>query len=115
MKLANNSPEPIPIGIFGFSRLLFWPVFVATMMLTLRLYAPFIPPPVLAISHLKSNTVTITVISGSSYNYALQMSTNLTTPSWINIQTNYSVVPPIIFTNLPATNSCEFFRMVTPP
>jgi hypothetical protein len=115
MKLANNSPEPTPIGIFGFSRLLYWPVFVATMMLTLSLYAPFIPPPVLAISHLKANAVTIMVISGSSYNYALQMSTNLTTPSWINIRTNYSVVAPIIFTNILATNPCEFFRMVTPP
>jgi hypothetical protein len=115
MKLANTSPEPTSIGAFGFSRLLHWPVFVATMMLTLRLYAPFIPPPVLAISQLKSNAVTITVISGSSYNYALQMSTNLTAPSWINIRTNYSVIPPIVFTNVPATNPCEFFRMVTPP
>jgi hypothetical protein len=115
MPRPNNSSEPTPTCAFGFSRLLYWPVFVATMMLTLRLYAPFLPPPVLAISQLKSNTITITVIRGSSYNYALQMSTNLTTPSWINIQTNYSVVPPIIFTNLPATNSCEFFRMVTPP
>jgi hypothetical protein len=113
--MPNKSSESTPIGAFGYARLLYWPVFVATMMLTLRLYAPFIPPPVLAISHLKSNTVTITVISGSSYNYALQMSTNLTTPSWIKIRTNYAVVPPIIFTNIPATNPCEFFRMVTPP
>jgi hypothetical protein len=113
--MPNKSSESTPIGAFGYARLLYWPVFVATMMLTLRLYAPFIPPPVLAISHLKSNSVTITVISGSSYNYALQMSTNLTTPSWIKIRTNYAVVPPIIFTNIPATNPCEFFRMVTPP
>jgi hypothetical protein len=105
MKLANNSPEPTPIGIFGFSRLLYWPVFVATMMLTLRLYAPFIPPPVLAISHLKSNTVTITVISGSSYNYALQMSTNLNTPSWINIRTNYAVDSSNYFYEYPGHQS----------
>ena len=88
---------------------------MATMMLTLRLYAPFIHPPVLAISQLKSNTVTVTVISGSSYNYALQMSTNLAAPSWINVRTNFAVVSPIVFTNVPATNPCEFYRMVTPP
>jgi hypothetical protein len=96
-------------------RLAYWSIFGGMMFLTMRLYAPFTPPPLLAISRPTTNTVSITVVAGGSYNYALQMSTNLTGSSWVNIRTNYSFVTPVIFTNIPATNACEFFRMVSPP
>jgi hypothetical protein len=87
---------------------------LAAAMLTMRLPAPPIPP-MLSISQITSNSVTITVIGGNPYNYALQMSTNLTAPNWVNIQTNYAVIPPIVFTNIPATNATEYFRMRNPP
>ncbi len=87
---------------------------LATTMLAMRLPAPP-PPPVLSISQVVSNSVTITVTGGNPYNYALQMSTNLTAPNWVNIQTNYAVIPPIVFTNIPATNATEYFRMKNPP
>ncbi len=69
------------------SRLRFLATFVGTLVLAVRLYAPPIPP-VLAISQPVSNSVTVTVVSGNAYNYALQMSTHLTTTTWINIQSN---------------------------
>jgi hypothetical protein len=87
---------------------------VATAMLAMRLPAP--PnPPMLSINQVESNSITITVIGGNPYNYALQMSTTLTAPNWVNIQTNYAVIPPIVFTNIPATNVTEYFRMKNPP
>src|SRR5664279_4173288 len=82
------------------SRFAYWSILGGMMLLTPRLYAPFQPPPYLAISRPTTNTVSITVVSGGSYNYALQMSTNLTGSSWVNIQTNYSFVTPVIFTNM---------------
>ena len=97
------------------ARLSFWFVFVGMMLLTMNLYAPFIPPPSLAITRPTSNTVTVTIIAGNPYNYALQMSTNVTGSPWTSIRTNYSFVAPVVFTNIPASNTCEFFRMVTPP
>jgi hypothetical protein len=96
------------------SRLPFSAIFAGTLMLTMRLYAPPVPP-VISISQPLSNSVTVTVVSGNAYNYALQMSTNLTTANWINIQSNYVVPPPITFTNIPATNSSEYFRLVSLP
>jgi hypothetical protein len=41
----------------------------------------------------------------------LQMSTDLTTTNWIDLETNASVGGgTLTFTNIPATNACEFFR-----
>jgi hypothetical protein len=87
---------------------------LATAMLAMRLPAPPIPP-VLSISQVESNSVTITVIGGNPFNYALQMSTNPASTNWTSIQTNYAVLPPIVFTNIPATNATEYFRMINPP
>jgi hypothetical protein len=87
---------------------------LATAMFAMRLPAPPIAP-MLSISQVVSNSVTITVIGGNPYNYALQMSTNLTAPNWVSLQTNYAVIPPIVFTNIPATNATEYFRMRNPP
>jgi hypothetical protein len=96
------------------SRMPLLAIFAGTLVLTIRLYAPPIPP-VLSISRPVSNSVTVTVVSGNAYNYALQMSTNLPTTNWINIQSNYVIPTPITFTNLPATNNSEYFRMVSLP
>jgi len=96
------------------SRLPFLAIFAGAMVLTMRLYAPPIPP-VLSISQPLSNSVTVTVVSGNAYNYALQMSTDLTATNWINIQSNYVIPTPITFTNIPATNNSEYFRMVSLP
>ena len=96
------------------SRLPFLAIFAGTLVLTMRLYAPPIHP-VLSISKPLSNSVTVTVVSGNAYNYALQMSTNLTTTNWINIRSNYVIPTPITFTNIPATNNSEYFRMVSLP
>lgn len=87
---------------------------VATVMLAMRLPAPPVPP-VLSISQITANSVTITVIAGDPYNYVLQASTNLTSPKWVIIATNYTVAAPVVFTNIPATNAIEYFRMVNPP
>jgi hypothetical protein len=96
------------------SRLAFLAMFAGTLVWAVRLYAPPVPP-VLSISGPVSNSVTVTVVSGEAYNYALQMSTNLSTTNWINIQSNYVVPTPITFTNIPATNNTEYFRMVSLP
>ena len=88
---------------------------MGTVALTARLQAFPPVPPVLAISQPSSNTVTVTVIAGSPYSYALQMSTNLSSTNWVNLQSNYTVPTPITFTNLPATNSSEYFRMMSIP
>jgi hypothetical protein len=87
---------------------------LAAAMLAMRLPAPPIPP-VLSISQITSNSVTITVIAGNPYNYVLQSSTNLTSPNWVIIATNYAVAAPVVFTNIPATNVTEYFRMRNPP
>lgn len=87
---------------------------LAAAMLVMRLPAPPIPP-MLSISQITSNSVTITVISGNPYNYVLETSTNLTSPDWVIIATNYAVAPQVVFTNIPATNAIEYFRMVNPP
>ena len=42
----------------------------------------------------------------------LQVSTDLTTTNWINLQTNPPLGGIIFFTNVPATNPCEYFRTV---
>ena len=102
-------------SITSISGLLRWPVFAGIMMLTIRSYAPFLALPYLAISRPTSNTVTITVTSGNPYNYTLQMSTNATGPTWVSLRTNYTFVAPVVFTNVPATNPCEFYRLVSPP
>jgi hypothetical protein len=107
--------KKIQVGILPRMRLAYWLVFGGTLLLTMRSYAPFIPPPILAISRPSSHTVTITITAGNPYNYALQMSTNATGSPWVSLQTNYTFVSPVVFTNIPATNPCEFFRMVSPP
>jgi len=96
------------------SRLPLLAIIAGTLVLAVRLYAPPVPP-VLSISQPLSNSVTVTVVSGNAYNYALQMSTDLTTTNWINIQSNYVIPAPITFTNIPATNNPEYFRMVSLP
>ena len=96
-------------------RTAFWFLFGGLMFLTIHSYAPIPVAPYLSISRSSSNTVTITVISGSAYNCALQMSTNTAKSPWVNIRTNYSTASPVIFTNIPATNAHTFFRMVSPP
>jgi hypothetical protein len=106
--------ENSEVRVLPKSRRPFLAFFAGTMVLTLHLYAPPIPP-VLSISQPLSNSVTVTVVSGNAYNYALQMSTNLTTTNWINIQSNYVIPTPITFTNIPATNNPEYFRMMSLP
>jgi len=87
---------------------------MGTVALTAHLHAPIVPP-ILSISQPSSNTVNVTVVAGYPYNYALQMSTNLSSTNWVNLRSNYTVPTPITFTNLPATNSSEYFRMMSIP
>jgi hypothetical protein len=89
-------------------------ILTGTLLLAMPLYAPPIPP-VLSISQPSSNSVTVTVVSGNAYNYALQMSTDLSTTNWTSLQSNYVVPTPIVFTNMPATNNSEYFRMMSIP
>ena len=95
-------------------RLIYWPVFAGIMMLAMRLYAPVGLYPTLAISQSTSNTVTITVISGNADGYALQMSTNLASSSWVYLRTNLTPVTPVVFDNIRITNSHAFLRMTIP-
>ena len=95
----------------------FLAIFVGVLMLTMRLYAPVLPQiPILSVNRPVTNSVTITVTNGFPspllFPEILQMSTNLTAPNWINLQTNSPIGGVIIITNIPATNPYEFFRTV---
>jgi hypothetical protein len=91
-------------------------IFVAALMLPMRSPAPPLPEPYfLSISQPLTNSVTITATNfydGEDILLILQMQTNLTATNWINIQTNLGPIDgQAVFTNIPATNTCEFFRV----
>ena len=70
--------------------------------------------PNLEIQLSSTNTVTVTAISVSHLDshVILQTSTNLADTNWFSLQTNaYSGAGPVSFTNVPATNPSEFFRV----
>jgi len=81
--------------------------------LAIKLPAPVIAPT-LTIQPALTNVVTVTANVGSTVfpNAVLQTSTDLTTSNWVSFQTNiYGGAGPIVFTNVPATNTIEFFRL----
>jgi hypothetical protein len=85
-------------------------------MMAMRSPAPIIPEPYfLSISQPLTNSVTITATNfyeGENITLILQMKTGLTATNWINIQTNLGPVDgQSVFNNIPATNTCEFFRV----
>ena len=70
--------------------------------------------PTLEIQFLSTNAVTVTANIGSRQfpNAVLEMSTNLADTNWVRLQTNiYGGAGSIGFTNVPATNPIEFFRL----
>ncbi len=70
--------------------------------------------PTLAIQLSSTNAATVTANTGSRQfpNAVLEMSTNLAETNWVNLQTNiYIGAGPIVFENVPATNTIEFFRL----
>ena len=72
--------------------------------------------PLLGIQPAATNTVTVSVNGiGARIHYVyLQASTNLTAAKWINVQTNFYIgAGAVTFTNIPATNASEFFRVET--
>ena len=84
-------------------------------MLALRSFPGPIPPPNFsAISYSQANGVSVTIKGASTkYPLAIQMSTDLTNTNWIWLQTNSHPASIYTFINLPATNTCEYFRAVT--
>ena len=73
------------------------------------------PSPVqLLIRQTGTNTLTIEAKNVPEYTpEILQMSTDLSTTNWVGIQTNVpGLAGNVLYTNVPATNACEFFRSV---
>ena len=73
------------------------------------------PGPVqLLIRQTGTNTLTIEAKNVPEYTpEILQMSTDLSTTNWAGMQTNVpGLAGNVLYTNVPATNACEFFRSV---
>jgi hypothetical protein len=87
---------------------------LAIAMLAMRSPAP-IPSPVISfISYSQTNSVTIYVTGEyTRFPLAIQMTTSLTNPDWIWVQTNNQPAGVVTFTGLPATNAIEYFRAAT--
>jgi hypothetical protein len=86
-------------------------IFTGVVMLAMRSVAgPGFP--MLSISPETTNTVTIKVKNAPADTMeVLQMSTDLTRTNWMDLKSNFPAIDGVVtFTNIPATNACEFFR-----
>jgi hypothetical protein len=86
-------------------------IFISVVMLAMRsLAGPGFP--MLSISQETTNTVTIKVKNAPADTMeVLQMSTDLTGTNWMDLKSNFPAIDGVVtFTNIPATNACEFFR-----
>jgi hypothetical protein len=88
---------------------------MAVLMVAMRSPAPILVPYFLSISQPLTNSVTITATNfyqGENIVLILQRKTDLTATNWINIQTNLGPIGgQSVFNNIPATNTCELFRV----
>jgi hypothetical protein len=90
-------------------------IFISVVMLAMRSVAD--PGfPMLSISQETTNTVVIKVKNAPADTIeVLQMSTDLTGTNWIDLKSNLPDIGGVVtFTNIPATNACEFFRSAHP-
>jgi ribosomal protein L30E len=87
---------------------------IVTGVVMLAMSSP--APVILSISQQGTNTFIIKAKNvPAETSEKLQMSTDLTTTNWIDLETNASIVgSTLTYTNIPATNACEFFRTVHP-
>jgi hypothetical protein len=107
---APTPQERSPGGAYRFMKILIF--ILVTAVLAIK--SPAQIAPTLKIQASLTNVVTVTANTGSrEFPYTvLQVSTNLPNANWVNFQTNvYVGAGSVVFTNIPATNEVEYFRV----
>jgi len=88
--------------------------FLTFTWLAMRLLAVVqtpIPPSIVKIVSVRTNTVSIYVTNVIYPGWSLAVTTNLTKPTWIEITNLTPASGMVVITNIPATSASAFFRV----